>query len=406
MSEIQYNPLRFPLFVTAKPMGAACNLRCDYCYFLEKKELHSSKKPLRMSDELLELFTEQYIQAQPSRNVQFTWHGGEPLLGGLDFYRKALHFQERFKRDYHIDNSLQTNGLLLDDDWCRFFRDHDFLIGLSLDGPEHCHDRFRKNQAGSGSFAQTMKGLELLQKHGVDFNILSVVNAWNVRFPLEVYDFFRSVGAQFIQFTPVVERKDLSNGRLQSGNELDGELTEESVPALAYGQFLNKIFDEWVRRDVGEIFVTNFDAVLAGHLGVAPGTCTYSETCGHAAALDVNGDLYACDHFFFPDYKRGNIREKTITEMMLSEAQTIFGNDKQIRLPQVCLECSFLRLCHGECPKNRFVHLPNEINPLNYLCPGLKELFRHTEKAMKFMAEEAINGRAPSNIVNQFGKSR
>jgi uncharacterized protein len=397
MADIQFNPLRFPLYVMTKPIGAACNLNCDYCYFLEKGKAHQN----RMSDEMLDLFTEQYVLAQPGRMVLFNWHGGEPLLLGMDFYKKALRSQARFRHSHRLDNILQTNGTLLNDEWCRFFRENHFLLGLSLDGPQHCHDRYRKNKAGEGSFTQSMKGLELLQKHGVEFNILSVVNDYNVKFPLEVYQFFKSTGAQYIQFTPVVERVDADSGMLLSAQTVDGKLTDWSVPPLEYGQFLNRIFDEWVRKDVGETFVTNFDATLAGYVGAEPNSCVWAKTCGHAAALDTNGDLYACDHYFFPEYQRGNIRSKTITEMMLSPEQLRFGNDKKNKLPKTCLCCKYLSLCNGECPKNRFLHLPSEPNAMNYLCPGLKLFFEHTEPYMRFMANELKHERPPANIMKK-----
>lgn len=410
MPTLQLNPLRFPLYVSAKPVGAACNLRCDYCYFLEKKQ---AGQPARMSDELLERFTEQYIHAQPGQDVLFTWHGGEPLLLGLEYYKKALRYQKPYRRNYRIDNVLQTNGTQLDDDWCRFFKENNFLIGLSLDGPEHCHDRYRRDTGQKGSFAQVMRGLELLQEHGVEYNILSVVNDYNSRFPLEVYRFFKSIGAQYIQFSPVVERIDTGTGMLH-GQTIPGSLSTTrsanekpvapwSVSPDAYGNFLNVIFDEWVRRDVGSIFVTTFDATLAGYVGAPPTSCIWAETCGHAAALQLNGDLYACDHFVFPAYRLGNIRTQTITELMLSPRQLLFGNAKRDCLPSTCRQCTYLGLCRGECPKNRFVVLPDEPHPINYLCAGLKQYFDHTRPAMLQMAELIRKGKAAAEIMSVFG---
>jgi len=401
MSNIQFNPLKYPVYVMAKPVGAACNLRCDYCYFLEKENFHSKGGPQRMSDELLERFTEQYVHAQPGQEVLFTWHGGEPLLLGLDYFKKALRYQKPYQRNYHIDNVLQTNGTLLNDEWCRFFKENNFLIGISLDGPEHCHDKYRRNKGDKGSFAHVMRGLDLLLKHGVEFNILSVVNDYNVQFPLEVYRFFKSTGAKYIQFSPIVERMD-EEGQLKSGDDMDGMLATWSVPPLAYGQFLNTIFDEWVRHDVGNFFVTIFDATLAGYVGVQPGTCIWGKTCGHAAALDIDGSLYSCDHYVFPEFKLGNIRQKTITEMMLSDEQFQFGNDKRDRLPETCRRCSYLALCNGECPKNRIKVKEGDLYPLNYLCSGLKLYFSHTEPYMRFMAEELKQQRPPANIMNTF----
>jgi len=406
MSTYQFNPLKSPVYVMTKAIGSTCNLRCDYCYYLEKERLSQKGTVRKMTDSTLRIFTEQYIHAQPTQQVLFTWHGGEPLLLGIDYYKKALRFQQPYKRNYQIDNSLQTNGILLTDDWCRFFKENHFLIGLSLDGPEHCHDRYRKNMAGKGSFSEVMKGIELLQKHQVEYNVLSVVNDYNVKYPLEVYRYFKSIGAQYIQFSPVVERIDESSGLLYSAGKVGGELTPWSVPALEYGQFLCEIFDEWVLNDVGNTFVTTFDATLAGYVGVPPGVCIYADTCGHAAALDVNGDIYACDHFVFPEYKRGNIHSKTITEMMLSDEQIKFGNDKKTKLPESCHKCKFLPLCNGECPKNRIIKKPGEDNAMNYLCDGLKHYFSHTEPYLLFMANELKNSRSPANIMQKLQNAR
>lgn len=400
MSAIQFNPLKYPIYVLAKPIGAVCNLRCSYCYYLEKEELLPESSSHKMSTSVLKMFTEQYIQAQPGRQALFTWHGGEPLLSGLDYYKKALHFQEPYKQDWQIDNVIQTNGTLLNDEWCRFFKENNFLIGISLDGPEHCHDRYRKNIAGKGSFNEVMMGIDLLKKHEVEFNILSVVNDYNVSYPLEIYDFFKSIGAKYIQFTPVVERIN-KKGMLSVQKETEAVLTPWSVPSLEYGRFLCDIFDEWVKKDVGEIFVTTFDATLAGYMNVSPGICIYAKTCGHAAALESNGDLYACDHFVFPEHKLGNITERTITEMMLSDVQIKFGNDKRNHLSNTCQKCKYLSLCNGECPKNRFLKIENENVDINYLCEGLRYYFNHTKPYMRFMANELLNERSPANIMNE-----
>ncbi|MDD4971331.1 MAG: anaerobic sulfatase-maturation protein [Paludibacter sp.] len=394
---IQFNPLKYPVYVMAKPIGPACNLRCSYCYYLDKEGLSPKTSTNRMSDATLELFTEQYINAQPGVEILFTWHGGEPLLLGLDYYRKALCLQKAYGRNRQIDNTLQTNGVLLTEEWCTFFKENNFLIGISIDGPEHCHNKYRRTIQDNGSFQQVLNGIKLLQKHQVEFNVLSVINDYNVQFPMEVYHFFKLMGAKYIQFSPVVERLNAASDFLSAPDNTEGKLTSWSVGSMEYGQFLTTIFDEWVRHDVGETFVTTFDATLASFVGAPAGTCVYSETCGHAAALEANGDLYSCDHFVFPEYNQGNIHKKTITEMMLSPVQFKFGDDKRDKLSSACRQCKYLKLCHGECPKNRILRLADG-STHNYLCTGLKHYFNHVEPYMKFMANELKHKRAPSNV--------
>jgi len=395
---IQFNPLKYPVYVMAKPIGPSCNLRCSYCYYLDKESLSPKNSSNRMSDDTLELFVDQYINSQPGEHVLFTWHGGEPLLLGIDYYRKALRLQKAYGRNRQIENVLQTNGVLLTDEWCLFFKENNFLIGISIDGPEHCHNQYRRTIGNEGSFLQVMRGIKLLQKHQVEFNVLSVVNNYNVQYPLEVYHFFKLIGAKYIQFSPVVERLNTASGLLTSSESNEGKLTPWSVGALEYGKFLTIIFDEWVRNDVGETFVITFDATLAGFVGAPSSICVYAETCGHAAALEANGDLYSCDHFVFPEFKQGNIHQKTITEMMLSPKQISFGNDKQRKLSTTCRQCKFLKLCNGECPKNRIVKLADG-SAHNYLCSGLKDYFNHVEPYMRFMANELRNKRSPANVM-------
>ena len=396
---IQFNPLKYPVYVMAKPIGPACNLRCSYCYYLDKESLSPKNSSNRMSDATLELFTEQYINAQPGEQVLFTWHGGEPLLLGVEYYRKALRLQRTYGRNRQIDNTLQTNGVLLTEEWCKFFKENNFLIGISIDGPEHCHNQYRRTIQNNGSFQQVLNGIKLLQKHEVEFNVLSVVNDYNVQYPLEVYRFFKLIGAKYIQFSPVVERLNAESGLLSSAENPEGKLTAWSVGALEYGKFLTTIFDEWVRNDVGEVFVITFDATLAGFVGAPASTCVYAETCGHAAALEANGDLYSCDHFVFPEYLQGNIHQRTITEMMLSPEQIKFGNDKRKKLSSDCHKCQFLKLCNGECPKNRIVNLTDG-SAHNYLCQGLKHYFNHVKPYMQFMANELKYSRPPANVMN------
>lgn len=397
-----FNPLSYPIYVMAKPVGALCNLDCKYCYYLDKEELYKNRKNNRMSEELLEQFTREYIEAQPTPHVLFTWHGGETLIRGLDFFRKALFFQRKYARGREITNTLQTNGILLNDEWCRFFKDNNFLIGISIDGPKHCHDVYRTDKGGHGTFDKVMAGIELLKKHNVEFNILSVVNNYNVKYPLEVYNFFKSTGTQFIQFSPVVERAgERTDGLklLAPGDTQNTKVTDWSVDALEYGKFMSTIFDEWVRNDVGRVYVQMFDSTLACLIGENPGVCIYAKTCGHASAMEFNGDVYACDHFVFPENKLGNIKQKSLVSMMLSEQQMKFGRDKKDTLPNQCKSCEFLNLCNGECPKNRIIKTADGEPGLNYLCSGLKYYFNHVMPYMKYMANELMNQRPPANIM-------
>ncbi len=400
---IAFNPLSMPTYVMAKPAGSACNLNCAYCYYLEKEKLYPNRKKMQMSEELLEKYTEGYINAQPVPEVLFTWHGGETLLAGIPYYRKALAFQKKYGRGRKIDNSLQTNGVLLNDEWCRFFKDNNFLIGISIDGPEHCHDMYRKNLGGHGTFRQVMRGIELLQKHNVDFNVLSVINDYNVQYPLDVYRFFKEIGAHYIQFSPIVEC--ISSNRndglqlLPPEKATDATLAQWSVGAKDFGQFYIDIFDEWVKKDVGQYFVQLFDATLANFIGEMPGVCIFGKTCGHASVMEFNGDVYACDHFVFPEYKLGNIHTNTIIEMMFSDKQLRFGAGKRDKLPQQCLECGYIRLCNGECPKNRVSVDKYGNEGLNYLCEGYRMFFKHTEPYMEFMANELHFKRSPANVM-------
>ena len=400
---LYFSPLSFPLYVMAKPVGPLCNMACDYCYYLEKSELYAGSKSYKMSDEMLERFIDTYINCQTTPIVLFTWHGGETLLRGLDFFRKAMRLQRKYSRGREVSNCIQTNGLLINDEWCRFFKDNNFLIGISIDGPERLHDHYRQDCGGHGTFKRVMRGIELMQQHGVDFNTLSVINDYNIGYPVEIYRFFKEIGSQFMQFTPIVERL----GSRDDGLELltaddqpeDMELAPWSVSPLAYGNFYIRMFDEWVRHDVGQYYVQLFDATLACTVGEPPGVCLYAKTCGHALAMEHNGDVYACDHFVYPEYLRGNIQHDSLVSITLSADQQRFGSDKHTRLPHHCQTCPYLHLCHGECPKNRIATTPDGEYGLNYLCPGLKKYFTHVTPHMQFMAEELRNHRPPSNIM-------
>ncbi len=380
-------PFAAPLYVMLKPAGAACNLRCEYCYYLDKKELYPDQGRFMMTEALLEKFTRQYLESQTMAEVLFTWHGGEQLMRDIGFDRKALEFQRRYGQGRPIGNNLQTNGTLLTDEWCRFFRDNNFLIGISIDGPRHCHDIYRKTADQRPSFAQVMRGIDLLKKHGVEFNVMGVVNDYNVGYPLEFYRFFKEIDARFIQFAPIVERLP------------DGSPAPWNVPSEKWGDFLVAVFDEWVRNDVGEFYVQYFDSTLANWVGEKPGTCILDTTCGHAGVMEFNGDVYSCDHFVFPEYKLGNIHTESLIGMMYSPAQLRFGADKSDTLPRHCKRCEYLFACHGECPKNRIARTADGEEGLNYLCEGYHKFFRHVAPYMDFMKTELQNNRAPSNVM-------
>ena len=390
--------------VMLKPLGPVCNLNCTYCYYLEKKNLYPGKTSFRMSDEVLEEFTRQYILTQNVPVISFIWQGGEPTMLGLDFFRKALAFQEKYRGDRQVENIIQTNGTLLNDDLCKFFTDHNFLVGISIDGPEHLHNHYRLTNSGSGSFGKVMEGINLLHKHKTEFNTLSVVNRENSNYPLEVYHFLKQIGSTYLQFIPIVEREAISYkpdsiNLLAPGHPEEASLTDWSVEPEKYGRFLNSIFDEWVRKDVGRFYVQIFDVTLANWVGEVPGLCVFSETCGDATAMEHNGDLYSCDHFVYDDYLLGNIMNNALPEMIRSERQQKFGRDKRDALPRYCFECEYRFACHGECPKHRFTTTPDGDPGLNYLCPAYKIFFSHVHPYMQFMADELKAKRAPANVM-------
>ena len=334
--------------------------------------------------------------------VLFTWHGGEALMRPLHFYKKVVSLQKKYARGRQIDNCIQTNGTLLNDEWCQFFRDNRWLVGVSIDGPERFHDRYRRNIKGKPSFSKVMKGIELLNRYGVEWNALAVVNDFNGDHPLEFYRFFKDIRCRYIQFTPIVERiMPHSDGRhLACPADNDNlPLAPFSVKPKQWGDFLCAIFDEWVYYDVGQYFIQLFDSTLANWVGEQPGVCTMARTCGHAGVMEYNGDVYTCDHFVFPEYKLGNIRENTLIEMMYSEREQSFGDAKMNSLPCQCLECQYLFACNGECPKNRFAHTSDGQPGLNYLCEGYHQFFEHVAPAMDFMKRELLARRSPANIM-------
>ena len=386
MNKSAFAPFARPLYVMLKPAGPACNLGCAYCYYLEKRNLYGEAKHFAMSDALLERFIEQYLEAQTMPRVLFTWHGGEPLLRPVSFYRKALRLQKKYARGRQVDNCIQTNGTLLGDEWCRFLGDNNFLVGISVDGNQDLHDRYRRTRGGKPTFHQVMKGVELLKKHRVEFNLMAVVNDYNADYPLDFYRFFKHIGARFIQFSPVVET-------------IGGRPAPWNVPAEKWGDFLIAIFKEWVKSDVGTYFVQYFDATLANWMNVQPGVCTLARTCGHAGVMEFNGDVYSCDHFVFPEYKLGNLYTHNLAEMMYSEKQLKFGAGKYETLPGQCLQCEYLFACYGECPKNRIVPAATGEAGLNYLCPGYFKFFRYAAPYMDFMKNELMNKRSPANVM-------
>jgi uncharacterized protein len=373
--------------VLAKPAGARCNLACRYCFYLTKVELYPGGT-FRMSDDLLEEFLRQYIEAQQVPAVTVAWQGGEPTLMGLDFYRRSVDLAEGFARPgMQVGYTMQTNGTLLDDEWCKFFKQHNFLVGISIDGPRDRHDAYRVDRKGRGTFARVMEGLALLQKHGVEYNILCTVHAANGDHPLDVYRFFRDeAGAQFLQFIPIVEREG-------------DAATDRSVRPAQWGRFLCTVFDEWVRHDVGEMFVQHFDTALAAWVGHPPGLCTFAPTCGAAVALEHNGDLYSCDHFVEPDHYLGNITATPLAELVGSAQQQRFGQDKRTTLPRFCRECPVRFACHGGCPRNRFVATPDGEPGLNYLCEGYRRFFSHVDRPMRMMADLLRRGRYADEVM-------
>jgi uncharacterized protein len=384
--------------IMAKPTGSACNLNCDYCFFLKKESLYPGSD-FRMSDEVHEAYIRQLLEAHQVPSITIAWQGGEPTLMGLDFFRRSVELQKKYQKPgTHIENTFQTNGILLDYEWCQFFHENKFLIGLSLDGPKELHDFYRKDKGGHGTFDRVARAARQLQKHKVEFNILCTVNSKNADHPLEVYRFFRDeLDAHYIQFIPIVERDNESG--FQEGNKV----TDRSVSPAQWGRFLIEIFDEWVKRDVGQTFVLNFDGALAGWLDRAGTVCIFGPTCGLGMALEHTGDLYSCDHFVEPDYYLGNILKTPMIELVASDKQRKFGRDKQDTLPRYCRQCEVLHICNGECPKNRFIQTPDGEAGLNYLCGGYKAFFKHADKPMRIMADLIRKGRLAEEVMKVMG---
>ncbi len=399
---LQY-PFARPLYIMAKPIGSLCNLACDYCYYLEKEHIYKAEEnnQRQMSNRTLEEFICQYIAAQTQPHVLFVWHGGEPLIRSINFYRKALELQQKYARSHYIENCIQTNGTLLNDEWCAFFAKHHWLVGVSIDGPQRFHDEYRRNRGGQPSFAKVMNGIRLLNKYGVEWNAMGVVNDYNADHALEVYHFYKEIGCRYIQFTPIIERihRHTDGRHLATIYDTEAPLADFSVTPEQYGNFVCTIFDEWVRNDVGNIFVQLFDATLARWMGEQPGVCTMAENCGHAGVVEYNGDLYTCDHFVTPEYRLGNIHHTPISELMCSDKQFYFGQDKKAALPEQCKACEWLFACNGGCPKDRFAHTATGEAGLNYMCKGFEQFFSHAAPYMDFMKNELKHQRPPANVM-------
>ncbi|HWR16887.1 MAG TPA: anaerobic sulfatase maturase [Terriglobales bacterium] len=405
-----YMPLPLPFHVIAKPSGSLCNLDCTYCYYLEKEKLYSSEKQF-MSSEVLRAYIRQYISAQPTDVIQFSWQGGEPTLLGIDFFREVVNIQREFGAGKKIENVLQTNGVLLDDRWGVFLSEHNFLVGISIDGPRRIHDQYRLDKAGYPTYERVAKAITVLKKHSVTFNTLTVVNRHNASEPLTVYRFLKSIGSEYMQFIPLVERKAPIPGSdglnlVAPDFEGDAEVTNWSVEPVQFGSFLCTIFDEWVRYDVGRVYVQLFEVALEIWYGLGSRLCAFQEDCGRALVIESCGDVYSCDHFVYPKHKLGNILQQTMAKLASSPKQRAFGATKRDTLPRLCRECDVRFACNGECPKHRFSKTSEGEPGLNYLCPAYKRFFHHIDPYMRFMVSELTVGRAPANVMRMARRNR
>lgn len=378
-----------------KPVGSLCNMRCKYCYYLDKAALYDYRQPL-MSDELLERYIRANIEGNNSPVIAFAWHGGEPLLAGKEFFRKAVALEQKYAEGRTVENSIQTNGLLLDDEWCAIFRDNNFLVGVSIDGPEHIHDAHRVDAGGQPTFARVMKGIERLYRNRVEYNTLTTVNIHSEGRGAEVYNFLRGISV-FMQFLPVAEL--LCDGRIQSPEAQKADIAPWSVSAKGFGEFMCDVFDIWVKKDVGRRYVQLFDATLALMVGVQPSVCSLCETCGSGLTVEHNGDVYCCDHFVYPEYKIGNIHTDRLADLAYCDRQFEFGVAKRALLPRECRHCKFYNLCHGGCPKHRFIDDNRGEYGKNYLCEGYKHFYDHTAQAMERMKELILAGKPAADIM-------
>ena len=383
-----------------KPIGPLCNLNCEYCFYLEKEHLYPNNHDFKMSPEVLEEYVRQYIETQNAPEIDFAWQGGEPTLMGLDFFRRVVDLQQKYANGKKIHNAFQTNGVKLDDEWCEFLSENHFLVGVSIDGPRKIHDSYRVFKSGKPSFDHVMAGIERLKKYQVEFNTLTCVHHNNADQGKIIYRFLKRIGSRYIQFIPIVERTANENeGLANPQTRKHSQVTEWSVESTKYGQFLIDVFDEWIKKDVGKIFVQMFDVALASWYGVSPGLCVYSETCGKALAMEHNGDIYSCDHYVYPEFKLGNIMSDSLGDMVNSPFQKKFGAQKKNGLPKYCQDCEYRFACNGGCPKHRFLQTPDGEKGWNYLCKGYKKYFKHIEPYMRFMVNELQHNRPPANVM-------
>lgn len=403
--------------VMVKPTGPLCNIDCSYCFYTEKTGLYPKAEKWRMSDEVLERFVRQYIEANPADPLTFSWQGGEPTLCGVEFFRKAVAWQKQYGRGRTIENAFQTNGTLLNDEWGQFLAENNFLIGVSIDGPREIHDTYRVDRQGRGTWDKVMRGIQVLQKHKVEFNTLTCVHRGNARHGELVYRFLKGIGSRYLQFIPIVER---SGGEVSAAHGLklalppslrdlpqdDFPVTPWSIRPQEYGAFLTAIFDRWVRHDVGRIYVQLFDAALGKWLNMPGGLCIYAETCGDAMALEHDGQLYACDHFVYPEFARGRVDEQPLADLVESPAQKAFGADKSRSLPKYCLECPVRFACNGGCPKHRFLKTPDGEAGLNYLCAGYRQIFTHMDPYLRVMGDLYRHQQPPALIMRLLAEKR
>jgi len=399
-----------PFHVMTKPIGPICNLDCKYCFYLEKEVLYTDGK-WRMQPDVLESYIRQYIEAQPSQHVSFAWQGGEPTLLGVDFFRKVVELQKRYANGKTIENAFQTNATLLDDEWAAFLKENDFLVGVSIDGPKELHDQYRVDKKGASTFDKVVAGIETLQRADVRFNTLTCLNRATSKKPLEVYRFLKGIGSEFLQFIPIVERRPGAQAKqwgldlASPEDEADGKSGDLpvfgwSVLPQDFGDFYIRIFDRWIRKDVGKIFVQLFETALGKWTGTPGGLCVHAETCGDALAIEHNGDLYSCDHFVYPQYKLGNLRDAPLADLVSLPKQRQFGLNKRDTLPQYCRDCEVRFACNGGCPKDRFLHTPAGEPGLHYLCKGYRAFFNHIDAPMRAMAQLHSKRRPAAEIMD------